>query len=131
MGGLLRYHSSTFANVAVSEWGNPNELPSVYSGIRTGMAGENHLIYRPALVDKGKEVHSSMRSVYTDNRWLYGKGGVSIAKKIGHSWGEAEMRRKALRSGESRTTTTVFPNDKIHVGIHSEVILLLLSASLN
>ncbi|KAK6014784.1 sema domain protein, partial [Ostertagia ostertagi] len=33
----------------------------VYSGIRTGMAGENHLIYRPALVDKGKEVHSSLR----------------------------------------------------------------------
>ncbi|KAK6014785.1 sema domain protein, partial [Ostertagia ostertagi] len=25
------------------KWGNPSELPSVYSGIRTGMAGENHL----------------------------------------------------------------------------------------
>ncbi|VDM85189.1 unnamed protein product [Strongylus vulgaris] len=59
------------------EWGNPSELPSVYSGIRTGMAGENHLIYRPALMDKGKEVHSSMRTVYTDNRWLYGRCSCS------------------------------------------------------
>ncbi|VDM53688.1 unnamed protein product [Angiostrongylus costaricensis] len=59
------------ATAVIVEWGNPSELSSVYSGIRTGMAGENHLIYRPALVDKDQEVHSSMRSVYTDNRWLY------------------------------------------------------------
>lgn len=52
------------------EWGNSKELPSIYSGIRTGMAGENHLIYRPPLSDNGKEVYPSMRTVYTDNKWL-------------------------------------------------------------
>ncbi|CAI4226506.1 unnamed protein product [Auanema sp. JU1783] len=52
------------------EWGNPGEIPSIYSGIRTGMAGENHLIYRPSLISKGKEAHSSMRTVYTDSKWL-------------------------------------------------------------
>ncbi|VDL65621.1 unnamed protein product [Nippostrongylus brasiliensis] len=69
--GICAPDSTVNATAVIVEWGNPNELPSVYSGIRTGMAGENHLIYRPALVEKGKEVHSSMRSVYTDNRWLY------------------------------------------------------------
>ncbi|VDO17742.1 unnamed protein product [Heligmosomoides polygyrus] len=69
--GICAPDANVNATAVIVEWGNPNELPSVYSGIRTGMAGENHLIYRPALVDKGKEVHSSMRSVYTDNRWLY------------------------------------------------------------
>ncbi|ETN69619.1 sema domain protein [Necator americanus] len=66
---LLRRNASRDPS-ARREWGNPSELPSVYSGIRTGMAGENHLIYRPALMEKGKEVYSSMRTVYTDNRWL-------------------------------------------------------------
>lgn len=36
------------------------------------MAGENHLIYRPALLDKGKEAHVSMRTIYTDPHWLNG-----------------------------------------------------------
>ncbi|VDO50409.1 unnamed protein product [Haemonchus placei] len=69
--GICAPDANVNATAVIVEWGNPSELPSVYSGIRTGMAGENHLIYRPALVDKGKEVHSSLRTVYTDNRWLY------------------------------------------------------------
>uniref|UniRef100_A0A158P9U3 Sema domain-containing protein n=1 Tax=Angiostrongylus cantonensis TaxID=6313 RepID=A0A158P9U3_ANGCA len=69
--GICAPDANVNATAVIVEWGNPSELSSVYSGIRTGMAGENHLIYRPALVDKDQEVHSSMRSVYTDNRWLY------------------------------------------------------------
>ncbi|CAJ0595702.1 unnamed protein product [Cylicocyclus nassatus] len=69
--GICAPDPSVNATAVIVEWGNPSELPSVYSGIRTGMAGENHLIYRPALIEKGKEVYSSMRTVYTDNRWLY------------------------------------------------------------
>ncbi|KAJ1362533.1 hypothetical protein KIN20_022122 [Parelaphostrongylus tenuis] len=69
--GICAPDANVNATAVIVEWGNPSELSSVYSGIRTGMAGENHLIYRPALVNKDQEIHSSMRTVYTDNRWLY------------------------------------------------------------
>ncbi|KHN78889.1 Semaphorin-2A [Toxocara canis] len=52
------------------EWGNPDDIPAIYSGIRTGLSLDNHLIYRPPLVLNNKEVHSSMRTVYTDSKWL-------------------------------------------------------------
>ncbi|GMT13280.1 hypothetical protein PFISCL1PPCAC_4577 [Pristionchus fissidentatus] len=53
------------------EWGNPGgDAPAFYAGIRTGMAGENHLIYRPALMDAGRESVAAMRTIYTDNTWL-------------------------------------------------------------
>ncbi|MFH4977163.1 hypothetical protein AB6A40_003872 [Gnathostoma spinigerum] len=52
------------------EVGNPDDIPSLYSGIRTGLSFENDLIYRPPLAVNKKEIHSSMRTVYTDYRWL-------------------------------------------------------------
>ncbi|KAI6229022.1 hypothetical protein M3Y99_01161000 [Aphelenchoides fujianensis] len=54
------------------EHGNPDDIPSVYSGIRTGLALENHLIYRPPLVFNNKEQHPALRTVYTDFKWLNG-----------------------------------------------------------
>ncbi|KAI6179439.1 hypothetical protein M3Y98_00610600 [Aphelenchoides besseyi] len=52
------------------EFGNPDDIPSVYSGIRTGLSLENHLIYRPPLVFNNKEQHPALRTVYTDFKWL-------------------------------------------------------------
>lgn len=49
-------------------------MPSIYSGIRTGMAGENHLIYRPSIEDKTKHInYPSLRTIYSDTRWLNGE----------------------------------------------------------
>uniref|UniRef100_A0A915EJA6 Semaphorin-2A n=1 Tax=Ditylenchus dipsaci TaxID=166011 RepID=A0A915EJA6_9BILA len=53
-----------------TEFGNPDELPSIYSGIRTGLSLENHLIYRPPLVFNNKEQHPALRTIYTDSKWL-------------------------------------------------------------
>ncbi|CAJ0961500.1 unnamed protein product, partial [Mesorhabditis belari] len=50
--------------------GNPRGLPIVYSGIRTGITGENHLIYRPAIVENSREIYPSMRTIYKDDDWL-------------------------------------------------------------
>ncbi|CAJ0961408.1 unnamed protein product, partial [Mesorhabditis belari] len=52
------------------ELGNPRGLPIVYSGIRTGITGENHLIYRPAIVENSREIYPSMRTIYKDDDWL-------------------------------------------------------------
>uniref|UniRef100_A0A8R1DQR2 Semaphorin-2A n=2 Tax=Caenorhabditis japonica TaxID=281687 RepID=A0A8R1DQR2_CAEJA len=61
----------TFNSTAVvAENGNPEDATSVYSGIRTGMGGENHLIYRPPLIKNGKQLHASIRTIYSDNKWL-------------------------------------------------------------
>nr|AAF60253.2 semaphorin-2a [Caenorhabditis elegans] len=54
----------------VVDSGNPEDATSVYSGIRTGMGGENHLIYRPPLTKNGKQLHASIRTIYSDNKWL-------------------------------------------------------------
>ncbi|CDM63584.1 Semaphorin-2A [Caenorhabditis elegans] len=34
------------------------------------MGGENHLIYRPPLTKNGKQLHASIRTIYSDNKWL-------------------------------------------------------------
>ena len=34
------------------------------------MGGENHLIYRPPLTKYGKQLHASIRTIYSDNKWL-------------------------------------------------------------
>ncbi|ULU09666.1 hypothetical protein L3Y34_014213 [Caenorhabditis briggsae] len=61
----------TFNSTAVVvDNGNPEDASSVYSGIRTGMGGENHLIYRPPLTKNGKQLHASIRTIYSDNKWL-------------------------------------------------------------
>ncbi|VDN50330.1 unnamed protein product [Dracunculus medinensis] len=54
------------------EWGNPGNIPSFYSGIRTGLSLDNHLIYRPPLMLDNKEIYSSVRTIYTDSKWLNG-----------------------------------------------------------
>ncbi|PAV56173.1 hypothetical protein WR25_13397 [Diploscapter pachys] len=68
--GICAPDSHVNATAVVVEWGNPDDYTTVYSGIRTGMAGENHLIYRPALSEKGKETYQSMRTIYSDTQWL-------------------------------------------------------------
>ncbi|CAL2030020.1 unnamed protein product [Caenorhabditis brenneri] len=61
----------TFNSTAVVvDNGNPEDASSVYSGIRTGMGGENHLIYRPPLTKNGKQLHASIRTIYSDSKWL-------------------------------------------------------------
>lgn len=61
----------TFNSTAVVvDSGNPEDASSVYSGIRTGMGGENHLIYRPPLTKNGKQLHASIRTIYSDSKWL-------------------------------------------------------------
>lgn len=64
--------SQSVANPCFSEYGNPGQIPSVYSGIRTGLSLENHLIYRPPLVFNHKEAYSALRTIYTDSKWLNG-----------------------------------------------------------
>lgn len=57
------------------ESGNPDGLPALYSGIRTGLALENHLIYRPPLVRDGTEVQPALRTSIYDSNWLNGSEG--------------------------------------------------------
>uniref|UniRef100_A0AC35TU52 Sema domain-containing protein n=1 Tax=Rhabditophanes sp. KR3021 TaxID=114890 RepID=A0AC35TU52_9BILA len=68
--GVCSPNAQINASAIYVEQGNPDNLPAIYSGIRTGLSQENHLIYRPPLIKNGKEVYSSMRSVYTDSKWL-------------------------------------------------------------
>lgn len=42
--GICSPHENTTAVFA--ELGNPEDIPSIYSGVRTGISLENHLIYR-------------------------------------------------------------------------------------
>ncbi|CAB3407940.1 unnamed protein product [Caenorhabditis bovis] len=58
------------ATTVLVETGNPEDVVSIYSGIRTGMGGENHLIYRPPLMKAGRQLHASIRTIYSDNKWL-------------------------------------------------------------
>ncbi|KAK0429262.1 hypothetical protein QR680_011282 [Steinernema hermaphroditum] len=68
--GVCSPHHNLNTTAVFVEFGNPDGLPTIYSGIRTGLSLENHLIYRPPLVFNNKEVHSSMRTIYTDSKWL-------------------------------------------------------------
>ncbi|TKR59254.1 hypothetical protein L596_028954 [Steinernema carpocapsae] len=68
--GVCSPHHHINTTAVFVEFGNPDGLPTIYSGIRTGLSLENHLIYRPPLVFNNKEVHSSMRTIYTDSKWL-------------------------------------------------------------
>uniref|UniRef100_A0A0N5A1N3 Sema domain-containing protein n=1 Tax=Parastrongyloides trichosuri TaxID=131310 RepID=A0A0N5A1N3_PARTI len=68
--GVCSIHDNTNTTAIYVESGNPDGLPAIYSGIRTGLSQENHLIYRPPLMKNDKEIFSSMRSVYTDSKWL-------------------------------------------------------------
>ncbi|KAI1730726.1 sema domain-containing protein [Ditylenchus destructor] len=68
--GICSPHEGLNTTAVYTEYGNPDDLPSIYSGIRTGLSLENHLIYRPPLVFNNKEVHPALRTIYTDNKWL-------------------------------------------------------------
>uniref|UniRef100_A0A7E4VNZ1 Sema domain-containing protein n=1 Tax=Panagrellus redivivus TaxID=6233 RepID=A0A7E4VNZ1_PANRE len=52
------------------EEGNPDGIPSFYSGIRTGLTLENYLIYRPPLEFNNRQVHGALSTIYTDSKWL-------------------------------------------------------------
>ncbi|VDK43391.1 unnamed protein product [Anisakis simplex] len=68
--GVCSPHTHLNTTATLVEWGNPDDIPAIYSGIRTGLSLDNHLIYRSPLVLNNKEVHPSMRTVYTDSKWL-------------------------------------------------------------
>lgn len=69
---VTRYASNFLTFGVDLEWGNPDDIPAVYSGIRTGFPLDNHLIYRPSLVVNKRELYPSLKTVYTDSKWLYG-----------------------------------------------------------
>ncbi|CAG9534891.1 unnamed protein product [Cercopithifilaria johnstoni] len=69
--GVCSAHVDLNTTAVLVEWGNPDDIPAIYSGIRTGLTLDNNLIYRPPLVKNNKEVYSSMRTIYTDSKWLY------------------------------------------------------------
>uniref|UniRef100_A0A1I7VE39 Sema domain-containing protein n=2 Tax=Loa loa TaxID=7209 RepID=A0A1I7VE39_LOALO len=69
--GVCSAHVDLNTTAVLVEWGNPEDIPAIYSGIRTGLILDNNLIYRPPLVKNNKEVYSSMRTIYTDSKWLY------------------------------------------------------------
>lgn len=64
------YGSDLNTTAVFVEFGNPGDIPSFFSGVRTGISLENHLIYRPPLVFNNKELHPSLRTIYSDNKWL-------------------------------------------------------------
>ncbi|CAD5209253.1 unnamed protein product [Bursaphelenchus xylophilus] len=68
--GICSPHSEVNTTAVFVEFGNPDDVPAIYSGIRTGQSLENHLVYRPPLVFNNKEIHPALRSVYTDSKWL-------------------------------------------------------------
>lgn len=65
--GVCSPHGDLNTTAVFVEFGNPGDVPSIYSGVRTGISLENHLIYRPPLVFNNKEVHPSLRTIYTGN----------------------------------------------------------------
>ncbi|VDK68504.1 unnamed protein product [Litomosoides sigmodontis] len=69
--GVCSAHVDLNTTAVLVEWGNPDDIPAIYSGIRTGLILDNNLIYRPPLIKNSKEVYSSMRTIYTDSKWLY------------------------------------------------------------
>uniref|UniRef100_A0A0R3RX43 Sema domain-containing protein n=1 Tax=Elaeophora elaphi TaxID=1147741 RepID=A0A0R3RX43_9BILA len=69
--GVCSAHVDLNTTAVLVEWGNPEDIPAIYSGIRTGLILDNNLIYRPPLIKNNKEVYSSMRTIYTDSKWLY------------------------------------------------------------
>ncbi|MCP9260296.1 Semaphorin-2A [Dirofilaria immitis] len=69
--GVCSAHEDLNTTAVLVEWGNPDDIPAIYSGIRTGLILDSNLIYRPPLLKNNKEVYSSMRTIYTDSKWLY------------------------------------------------------------
>ncbi|VDN40274.1 unnamed protein product, partial [Gongylonema pulchrum] len=69
--GVCSAQADINTTAVLVEWGNPEDIPSIYSGIRTGLTLNNHLIYRPPLIKNNKELYSSMRTIYTDSKWLF------------------------------------------------------------
>ncbi|VDM95771.1 unnamed protein product [Thelazia callipaeda] len=69
--GVCSPYTDLNTTAVLVEWGNPEDIPAIYSGIRTGLVLDNHLIYRPPLIKNNKEIYSSMRTIYTDSKWLY------------------------------------------------------------
>uniref|UniRef100_A0A914HPX1 Sema domain-containing protein n=1 Tax=Globodera rostochiensis TaxID=31243 RepID=A0A914HPX1_GLORO len=68
--GICSQHDELNTTAVFSEFGNPDGLPALYSGIRTGLSLENHLIYRPPLMRDGREVHPALRTSIYDSNWL-------------------------------------------------------------
>lgn len=68
--GVCSPHADLNTTAVFVESGNPDDIPAIYSGIRTGPSLENHLIYRPPLVFNNRELHPALKSIYTDSKWL-------------------------------------------------------------
>ncbi|KAL3120336.1 hypothetical protein niasHT_001149 [Heterodera trifolii] len=68
--GICSPHDELNTTAVFTEHGNPDGLPALYSGIRTGLSLENHLIYRPPLMRDGREVHPALRTSIYDSNWL-------------------------------------------------------------
>jgi hypothetical protein len=64
--------TSPISSLKTLESGNPGNIPSFYSGIRTGLSLENNLIYRPPLMQNDKELYQALRSPIYDSNWLNG-----------------------------------------------------------
>lgn len=95
--GVCSAHVDLNTTAVLVEWGNPEDIPAIYSGIRTGLILDNNLIYRPPLVKNNKEVYSSMRTIYTDSKWLYEPDFVasfSIGKYVYFFFREVAIERE-------------------------------------
>lgn len=75
--GICSQHDELNTTAVYTELGNPDGLTAIYSGIRTGLSLENHLIYRPPLMSNtadssggGREIHPALRTSIYDSNWL-------------------------------------------------------------
>ncbi|CAK5055832.1 unnamed protein product [Meloidogyne enterolobii] len=70
--GICSQHEGLNTTAIYVEEGNPNGLPAIYSGIRTGLSLENQLIYRPPLMnfEGNREIYPALRTPIYDSNWL-------------------------------------------------------------
>uniref|UniRef100_A0AC34FJF8 Sema domain-containing protein n=1 Tax=Panagrolaimus sp. ES5 TaxID=591445 RepID=A0AC34FJF8_9BILA len=68
--GICSPQSGLNTTAIYVEDGNPDGIPSIYSGIRIGLTLENYLIYRPPLEFNNRQIHSALSTIYTDSKWL-------------------------------------------------------------
>ncbi|KAF7638691.1 Sema domain-containing protein [Meloidogyne graminicola] len=70
--GICSQHEGLNITAIYIEKGNPDNLPAIYSGIKTGLSLENQLIYRPPLmsIDGNKEIYPALRTPIYDSNWL-------------------------------------------------------------
>ncbi|KAL7074508.1 hypothetical protein ACQ4LE_006328, partial [Meloidogyne hapla] len=70
--GICSQHEGLNTTAVYTEEGNPDGLPAIYSGIRTGLSLENQLIYRPPLmnIEGNREIHPALRTPIYDSNWL-------------------------------------------------------------